>query len=252
MTEVTVYDGGEMVSVGFSASTSRPLSRGRRGQVKTFSKSSRRNLLRTIGKLNCSERVYFVTLTYPAVFPKCKQAKRHLDTFGKRLIRRLPTASFVWRLEWQKRGAPHFHLLVFGLPLSAKAARRYVSRIWYETVGSLDENHLKAGVQLDKMRSWRGVMAYCSKYVAKVGPILEDSPGRLWGAVNRVMLPCAIEVVVTVSMDLAYRVGVLLAQASGYRPLFLGRRYWHIPKGVVDYVHSWIVSAGEPQSGHTG
>lgn len=249
MPSVTVYDGGEMVAVGFKASTGRILSRGRRGAIKSFSKSSRRNLLRSIGKLRCTERTYFATLTYPAAFPDCKQAKRDLDTLGKRLIRRLPGVSFIWRLEWQQRGAPHFHLLVFGLSISAKNARRYLSRVWYEVVGSADPNHLKAGVQLDKLRSWRGVMAYAAKYVAKVAAVAESEPGRLWGCINRVMLPLCVEVVVSVGVDVAYRVGVFLAQASGYRPLFIGCRYWHIPKGVVDYVHSWIVGEGEPESG---
>lgn len=251
MPDITVYDGGEMIAVAFRASSTRPISRGRRGKIKFFSKSSRRNLLRTIGKLQCNQRVFFCTLTYPAAYPDCKAAKRHLDTFGKRLVRRLPSASFVWRLEWQKRGAPHFHLLMFGVQLPTKALRRYISRVWFEVVGSGDDKHLSAGVQVDKMRSWRGVMAYCGKYVAKVAPVGEDNPGRLWGAVNRSMLPSALAVVISVDVGVTYRVGSYLSEASGYRPLFLGVRYWHIPKGVVDYVHSWLTGSCESESGDT-
>jgi hypothetical protein len=165
--------------------------RHRRGRIAGFARASRLRLFRWINSLNQSIEglPLFVTLTYPgdvkwnAVPPK--QFKRHLDTFLKRLRRAFADAHGIWRLEPQTRGAPHYHLLIFGYSFMAIGR---LSRMWWEVVGSGEASHLKCGVDIDRPTSWRRVVAYVAKYLAKR---VDDLPaawahvGRWWGAFNR-------------------------------------------------------------------
>lgn len=124
----------------------------------------------------------FVTLTYPSEWSDAPaQWKRDLDTMCKRLERRWPRCSILWRLEFQRRGAPHFHLIVFGVRW---LPHELLASWWYQTVGSGDERHQKAGTSIERVRSWRHLVSYAAKYVAKVGDGSGGAPslvGRHWG-----------------------------------------------------------------------
>lgn len=96
-----------------------------RGEVRRFSEASRRRMQRMLAMTSATPR-YLLTLTYPDAWPSARQAKAHLKTFCQRLERVAEAAgrrlAVVWRLEFQQRGAPHFHLLIFapdGLPAPA-------------------------------------------------------------------------------------------------------------------------------------
>jgi len=67
----------------------------------------------------------------------------------------------------------------------------WVSRAWYEAVGSGDDKHLRAGTSVEQVRSWRGVASYTSKYIAKQqGQFVNVATGeqlrigRWWGVWN--------------------------------------------------------------------
>lgn len=160
-----------------------------RGEIREFSRKSRTRLQQTLCALpiqHVGRGVLFITLTYPAEYPGTWQIwKKHLDTWIKRLRRRLPACAGVWKLEPQKRGAPHFHLLLVGTPF---IARKWLSRSWFEVVGSHDDKHLVAGTNVQLARSHRGVVAYAAKYVAKHEQLPEEwagGVGRWWGVFNR-------------------------------------------------------------------
>jgi hypothetical protein len=88
---------------------------GRRGYIKGFSKNSRRRLLEMIASVKRdADLPNFMTLTYPANFPTVERAKRDLKVFLQRLDRAYPGSGYIWKLEPQERGAPHYHLLVWG------------------------------------------------------------------------------------------------------------------------------------------
>jgi len=158
-----------------------------RGKVKKFSKRSRSRLMRTLAKINKRILPLFITLTYPAEFPADPQVyKADLDKFFKRLKYRFPEFACIWKLEFQKRGAPHYHLLVWGLSIHCK---QLISLLWYEVVGSGDDKHLKAGTQVQKIRSWRGVMSYASKYMGKLETGDGGLSGRFWGVSGRGFIP---------------------------------------------------------------
>lgn len=186
MPTMTYSLGGSYVKI--TGSGMPPTEHGKRGQVKGFSRASRKRLM---DWLNAIDRgavsvALFVTLTYPSTWPDAWQVwKRHLDTFLKRFKRQFPSTSIVWRLEFQKRGAPHFHLLVFGVE---RVDAAWLSQAWYEIVGSGDEKHLKAGTQVQAVRDFRGVLAYASKYIGKASEDAIDC-GRIWGVIGREVLP---------------------------------------------------------------
>lgn len=163
----------------------------RRGAITGFSGAARKRLIELMASLN-RQRLrrlpLFVTLTYPAKWPDEPQVwKRHLDTWLKRLEREYTGLSVIWKLEFQSRGAPHYHLLVFG---ARWISPQWLSRSWYEVVDSGDINHLMAGTKVEFIRSWRGVMFYASKYLAKkTNEGLMPGVGRFWGVMHRERLP---------------------------------------------------------------
>jgi hypothetical protein len=179
-----------------------------RGPITRFSAAARKRLVELLASINQGRTArlpLFVTLTYPGVWPDDPGTwKRHLDSWCKRLARRFTRTSAVWKLEFQSRGAPHFHLLVFG-PGWINAG--WLARTWYETVGSGDPRHLVAGTQVVRVKSWRGVMFYAAKYLGKVG---QDRSlvgvGRFWGVVGREFLPIElIEIPLTFGQFFALR-----------------------------------------------
>lgn len=166
----------------------------KRGGVGGFSRKSRTRLMRTLAAVRRDKLPAFVTLTFPASYPTAQRAKRDLDTFIKRLVRRFPDVAGVWKLEPQRRGAPHFHLLIWGTSYPELLA--FVPDAWYQVVGSSDPNHLKwhkgeLGNKpcVQQVESQRGVFWYASKYMSKQVGQTFSSWGRWWGVFHRGKLP---------------------------------------------------------------
>lgn len=165
-----------------------PKGGGKRGEIEGFSGESRKRLIEFMHKITFT-RLIFVTLTYPEEYPRdYKVYKNHLKRFRQAVERRYGKIGCIWRLEYQKRGAPHYHLMYLDvefLPLEV------LSCLWFKIVGSSDENHLKCGVDLKPVTDWgdAGLVAhYVGKYAAKVGDeVSEDDrgkTGRHWGYWN--------------------------------------------------------------------
>jgi hypothetical protein len=157
--------------------------------VLDFSRRSRTRLQQTlcaIPKAEVIRGMLFVTLTYPGTWSHDSRVwKRDLDKFGKRFARKYPKAACVWKLEPQpRRKAPHYHGIITGVRF---VDREWLSRAWYEVVGSRDERHLRAGTQVQLVQSHRGVISYAAKYTAKHQELPPDwqEPGRWWGVIGR-------------------------------------------------------------------
>ncbi len=199
---------------------------GDRGEIVRFSKQSRRRLMYKLSEISCKVLPNFVTLTYPEQFTTDPvQWKTDFNNFWKRLKRQFPDASCVWKLEPQKRGAPHYHLLVWGCDFVR--LRLFVPMAWYQVVGSVDPKHLywhqgRLGHGnthcVTKCNSWRGVMAYASKYLGKFCDCEGwQKPGRFWGVKSRDQIPWAS------------LVRVCITQRQGYDFIRLMRRYAKLP-----------------------
>ena len=221
--QVTVAGGGRFLKAALRRESVPAVGGGKRGGVATFSRASRRRMQETFHRIDQGKVVgppLFVSLTYPGKDPAywvpfAWEHKRHLERFLKRFFRLAEACGcrecfVIWRLEPQKRGAPHYHLLIFNVP---HLPHEIVARWWAECVGSGDPEHERAGTQVQACRTWSQAGSYLSKYLAKgfEGFIDEGhraaysgeevalverlwaSPGRFWGVRNRKAVPVRLE-----------------------------------------------------------
>jgi hypothetical protein len=80
-----------------------------------------------------------------------------LKALRRRLQREFGEFAGFWRMGIQKRGAFHFHLLLFMGPSigSVDELRRFISSSWYEITGKISEGHLRAGTRVEAVKKWR-------------------------------------------------------------------------------------------------
>lgn len=124
-----------------------------------------------------------VCLTYPGEWPRDgRVVKRHLNRFLIEVGRMgVGGLRYVWFMEFQARGAPHFHIL-----FDLWVPQEWLARRWYAIVGSGDPRHLESGTQVQGVHS-DGLRWYFTKtYLAKVDrqkvvPEGFENPGSLWG-----------------------------------------------------------------------
>lgn len=185
----------------------RPYTGGIRSRIRSFSAKSRVRLMRFMARLKMSGvRATFMTLTFRG-YPSNAMAKKALHAFLQRVVRKFPEASAVWRVEYQKRGSLHFHLLWFNMPYWDW---KEVLAAWKSCSGQP-----VARIDIQLIRSRKGVMYYVSKYIAKVDkghrktffispPYLHGGrkwrKGRFWGYHNKKLLPLG-EVIAGVLTD---------------------------------------------------
>lgn len=162
----------------------------KRGTIGGFSRKARGRMMELCAKIRGDASALFVTLTYPKEWPgQPERWKRDLDVFRKWLVRTWPGASAVWKLEPQERGAPHYHLLVWGVPY---LRHQHLAQCWYDIVASNDLAHLAAGTSVERVRTARGVRRYASKsYMGKqcVMPPGWERVGKFWGVIGKKNLP---------------------------------------------------------------
>jgi len=160
-----------------------------RGEIVYLSRKSRKRLAFIANNTHVRFQT-MVTLTYPKEYSNDgKSVKKDLHAFLVWVRRRFARPAYLWFLEFQKRGAPHIHLLLdYPLPVG-KAARALlygeVSQQWYTTVGSEDPFHLAAGTRCERIRKPDGAARYCLKYAYKTKQKCVPAPyrnvGRFWG-----------------------------------------------------------------------
>jgi hypothetical protein len=189
--------------------------RGVRDRVRGFSRASRRNLLLRLASINrrafraFKGRMIFVTLTYPRAYPEDPEVcKNHLKALRRRLQRKFGEFAGFWRMGIQRRGAWHFHLLLFMGPTIGPLSelRRFISSSWHEVAGKVSEGHLHAGTRVGAVRRWRQVTSYVERYMAKPEEFPERlETGRIWGVWNKDLLPVRWQEV-EVSLRDAYKI----------------------------------------------
>lgn len=199
-------------------------------EVTEWSRKSRARMVRTLAELDYGPllrmglRLPMTTLTYPGdwltVAPDGKAVKRHLDQLRKRFERAWGFAFVgLWKLEFQRRGAPHIHL--WGPQPTGTAGelrrmtqRRYrpavgdgleyrawLSAVWADIVGHPDpeqrRRHELAGtavdaVEGDRMTDPKRLAVYFTKHgsfsakeyqhvVPEEWQAPGKGPGRFWG-----------------------------------------------------------------------
>ena len=94
----------------------------------------------------------FLTLTYAENMTDIDRSRKELDNFFKRLNRQFPRFAYVCVIEFQKRGAVHFHLLC-NLP--------------FVDVKALAEVWGHGFIKLNRIDNVDNVGAYVTKYMTK-------------------------------------------------------------------------------------
>jgi len=227
----------------------------KRGEVVGFSKKSRKRLLELFASLKPVKKTTFITLTYPQEFPDARKSKCHLRAFLERLRRNSNTASGVWRLEFQKRGAPHFHLILFGCDFIPKEA---IQTWWAEII---DYPHPFTRIEL--ILSHRKVMSYVAKYVAKPTSESEEGgdggfnivpylhAGRVWGCFRKELFPFDEKYTVESEVDEDVWFGMREVAKQIYPNLFdmypnSGfTLFMEAPETFIDQVLQWFEENGE-------
>lgn len=220
---VDFYQGETTYTVGFSpgsvrvakSSSDRKGTKAENWQPRkagtTWSDKSRAKMLERFSTLDFTpfaeqaSIIAFLTLTYPSdwltVAPTSQSAKRHLSMLRKRFEREFSRPFFaLWKMEFQRRGAPHFHLLA-PIPKGSDF-KTWLSRTWTEIVNHPDalerSKHLQAGTGVDKAKgiaadTAQRISYYFSKHSSANKGLKEyqntppeewveaGSVGRFWG-----------------------------------------------------------------------
>jgi hypothetical protein len=232
---------GNLLAIKGSFSALGKVGGGHRGIVTSFSSQSRLRLLRKCARLS-PHKVTFITLTYGRFYPDTQAAKQHLRALLERFRRKFPQASCIWRLEFQERGAPHFHLLFFELPFFPFAELRR----WWNVITAYYCNGNLHRVRIEKVKTRRGVMFYAAKYAAKITQAGSDlaffindtylHAGRFWGVFNKFALPYA-ERLYLAAEQITW---VGFQQAKTYLEQFSPAKYPNLYRGKVVFTDGTI------------
>jgi len=178
----------------------------KRGDIDAFSEKSRRRLRFAAVNAFPALSAQFV-LTYPAEFPQDgRESKKHLNAFLTAFRRRFKGVPYLWVLEFQRRGAPHYHLF-FSIEVN-EVNRRWLAETWVRIAceGSASalafHSHEKNLIAWD-MGNGQYVCKYLEKERQKDVPEGYLSVGRFWGS-SRGLVPRALHLKAD-EMGYAYR-----------------------------------------------
>lgn len=158
-----------------------------------WSHKSRVALIRRLGECSVSsfETPYFISLTYHLKYPDAAGAKRDLKNWLDRIRRQDKDFAYVWKLEFQERGAPHFHCIIF--PSDNRMTGNQLRQHWHEIArdNEDDKHHAEYGTMVDRcerLHSFQKMFRYVSKYASK--QVQNDEPnGRYWGTSRNIVDP---------------------------------------------------------------
>ena len=190
----------------------------KRGAISKLTPATMRRLKRDLAEVVAATEAYTFCFTYPDEFPTAKVAREHFNKFTRWCSRKKwkPFGAHYKR-EPQKRGATHFHILLYcndGGELARECALAWL-RKWcaISSEGQSDEEKAKQlewhlhEKNFEKMRG-DSFFDYLGKYIGKDGGDMPDGyvnegGGKWWGKINKAVIPYAEEVDETPQVDLA-------------------------------------------------
>lgn len=178
-TTVLIYEGTGYRYRPFSAPVSR-VAGGQRGSVLGYSSASTRRLRRYLLTMDGIPRpVWDCTCTLRGDVHTLDVWRSRVDAYGKRLVRLGCCA--VWRVELQRRGVPHLHLIVWG---SDPASIRHA---WLDVWGLVGDAAHEAHAVMIKSPD-RDDTAWYAYLAGHTGKHKQDQLGwigRQWGVWGR-------------------------------------------------------------------
>lgn len=162
--------------------------RGDRKPITEFTSRSRKNLLERLAIIDKAKAktATFLTLTYASNMQDDRVAYNHLRAFLRRIEREAERSLekesvapvrgkdmfFLWRKEYQERGAIHFHIMVWGARWIMK---EWVAYEWSSVIGETVAADCSDGTtekmpvftRVEFCQNTRKTWYYVSKYLAK-------------------------------------------------------------------------------------
>jgi hypothetical protein len=171
-----------------------------RGTIKGISSKSRYRLIRILAQISRPDEPVFITLTYRNFTDDFATWKRHLHNFRRVLADDFPEYCGLWRLEFQERGAPHFHILAWLVrEVGLEALQARLKTIWCRVIGQTTAANLEFGCTVEPVTDFRRTAFYISLYQSKDSQDRKDiDTGREWGVWKRERL--GLEPVSTVTL----------------------------------------------------
>jgi len=109
--------------------------------------------------------------------------------------------DLFWFLEFQQRGAPHFHGLI-----SKEIDENELKTMWYEIVNSKNKRHLEHGAHISPIRSTEAFSHYLTNYLTKeeqkIVPFNFRDVGRFWGYSRSLLDPHIIKIIIGTENEL--------------------------------------------------
>jgi len=168
--------------------------KGKKKRITCFSRKSKNTLgwyLRSIVRPDTYP--YMLTLTTQEFSEDAAVYHDQIDHFLINFERQFPDSSIVWRLEFQGRGAPHWHCLVYlGVnerPFLDARDEEWIAHAWYQVVGG-DFDVIEYGTKLTRPTDGEYV-AKLKNYLLAFHHLKEDQTrddiytGRYWGIRNK-------------------------------------------------------------------
>lgn len=192
--------------------------------ITEWSRRSRARMVRALAEIDYDswegDTFAMVTLTLPgewrSVAPTGRHFKAALERFRVRYMRGTGRRwQVAWKLEFQARGAPHFHLLMKPPALvNGERFETWLSRAWAASVAHGDAAqraaHERAGTNVDygyRTTDPKRVAVYFLKHSAKTQDSKEyqhvvpvewrapgTGPGRFWGIAGLTRTRASVEV----------------------------------------------------------
>ncbi len=147
-----------------------------RGAIKGWSRYSRMRLSRLLASVSTPDYIYHVTVTYGRDWPDGETIKKHLRAFSKCLVR----AGFYgfWIKHYQRRGAPHFHCLIWNAEHTDCSD---IAEDWRRITGNESEHAVDVRVGDEGKAGW-----YLAMHSLKEHQRPDDvEDGRWWGYFDR-------------------------------------------------------------------
>lgn len=141
-----------------------------------------RNKVRRLVLANFNNRSRFLTLTFRQNIQDVELASKTFERFVKYMNYDLKEEGkefkYIAVIEFQKRGAIHFHLICDGLPMNRKGYRNHVRDRWRQAIRTVTgaEGDGVGNIDLKKISHVDNVGAYVVKYMTKA-----EADKRLFG-----------------------------------------------------------------------
>lgn len=187
---VAIFENSIQSDFGFRPTVQSEPPEREENDITGFSIKSRLRMFNLFTRINYSLYGFpiFSSNTWQHDFPSDRvEIKSFLKNYYEGLKAKLPPHKIVWKLEYQKRGAPHYHFMLLPTDRSIDFRQANYMKIindeWLKRKKCKCDDCKKYSVKVKAVNDFKHAMIYISKELAKVGTgYHKHDLGRIWGA----------------------------------------------------------------------